>query len=255
MFARTLFARGLHAFRVQSTRNAPRGIRGMASGHHAPPKSDTTWIIGSAAIFVPALIWLLGPGSAKAVTGHDAHDDRHPSGHGNAPAPIMQKIPGGNTPTDAEESRKSHQEADLAKACWLHVEGQARSNVSAGEHAQGDAPRKEPANNAPAIKVDDPANHGEKPDNNKSDEEKQAKAESVENKKQGKPTGTLNKSKGNNDGGSKSDSEGDEFAASDGEQPAEAEISDSIKQEMAADAPKTAKKVEEDKAEEDKSES
>jgi len=78
----------------------------------------------------------------------------------------MQKIAPEAEIKNPDEEVKSSQESDEAKvnewspvyaACLLLTpQGQPRSNISAGEHAQGDAPRKEPANNAPAVKLDDP---------------------------------------------------------------------------------------------------
>ncbi|KAF8501033.1 hypothetical protein F5888DRAFT_1801558 [Russula emetica] len=63
-----------------------------ASAHSAPKSSDTTWMIGSALIFIPTIGYLLSP-SARSKP-HHAHSA---TGHGQPGAPAE------NTPTTPPE--------------------------------------------------------------------------------------------------------------------------------------------------------
>ncbi|KAF8517505.1 hypothetical protein BU17DRAFT_91632 [Hysterangium stoloniferum] len=128
-----------HPFRTQFGVNSAGRARGVSSSTHGhSTQSDKPWIIGSALVFGPALIYLLGPGqSPNVVTGHgDPHKDPHPSGHGSAPAPDMQK---GNPPVDHESEEKA---------------GEASA---ANEDSQGGIPENEPkaVPDVPAAKPED----------------------------------------------------------------------------------------------------
>ncbi|KAF9805165.1 hypothetical protein IEO21_09184 [Rhodonia placenta] len=77
--------------RVARTVNAT-GRRCMSTAEHGahPTGSDTPWMIGSALVFGPALIYLLYPSSKKsshtAAHTHGAHDEHHEKQEPEAPA-------------------------------------------------------------------------------------------------------------------------------------------------------------------------
>ncbi|TFK27611.1 hypothetical protein FA15DRAFT_666283 [Coprinopsis marcescibilis] len=75
-FARTFLQAG--ARRAQMT--APRRMvarRNMASeAHAAPVKSDKPWIIGSALIFGPLILYLVSPSARKDLSHHAVHNDK-----------------------------------------------------------------------------------------------------------------------------------------------------------------------------------
>ncbi|KAG6905992.1 hypothetical protein DXG01_016452 [Tephrocybe rancida] len=89
------------------------GARRMNSSHAAfKPKSDKPWIIGSALLFGPALLYLVSP-SARKNTGHVVHNDAHdfPGHKAHTPVPAAEEA----APEAASEPAPAEPEPVLMK--------------------------------------------------------------------------------------------------------------------------------------------
>ncbi|KDQ62622.1 hypothetical protein JAAARDRAFT_66314 [Jaapia argillacea MUCL 33604] len=87
--------------------------RRMASTSHAPkPDSDTPWIIGSALVFGPAILYLLFPSGKDKAHEHGATQDKHFDSKAVAnPVPAKEELPAEEPAAEAEaESTEAPQE-------------------------------------------------------------------------------------------------------------------------------------------------
>ncbi|KAI0322012.1 hypothetical protein OF83DRAFT_80337 [Amylostereum chailletii] len=94
--ASRVFSRAIPAFRAAS-RSQGRILsrRGMSSGAHDAhgSSSDTAWMIGSAAIFVPTILYLLSPAARSSGHAKEAHG-HGTEGHGKTtPSPFSPPEP------------------------------------------------------------------------------------------------------------------------------------------------------------------
>ncbi|KAG6828570.1 hypothetical protein H0H92_007500 [Tricholoma furcatifolium] len=120
------------------------GARRMNSSHAAhTPKSDTPWIVGSAILFGPALLYLLSPSARKQT--HFVHNDAHdfPSTKKHAPAPAAPQAapePAPEPTPEPEPQPASEPEPVLMK----DSEGTEANIADALLHEADDVPKADP---------------------------------------------------------------------------------------------------------------
>ncbi|KAI9443176.1 hypothetical protein H4582DRAFT_2054246 [Lactarius indigo] len=140
---------GARAFAPALRRVVHRRTQGVArrqfssNTHGASDSSDTPWIIGSALVFVPTIIYLLSPSAqsnshkAHSATGHDEPHAHAKSAPQTAPPPEPTKSEATIADAEGTEVPVEEVKASLAQAVTLLKEA-AQAEADAAESPKSD---------------------------------------------------------------------------------------------------------------------